>query len=379
VPIILLLRTATTLVSLALLATGGHLLWSWYDGELVRDAFGALVRTREDWRLWAGAALLAWSVLGRAVLTPLLARSDDRPSRRVRENGRRQAGASGSDLYVEMHGPEGAPVILFTHGWGLDSTVWSYAKADLADRFRLVVWDLPGLGQSKAAPGAGVSLEAFAADLAGLVRAIERPVVLVGHSIGGMTIQTLFRDHPEISSRVAGVVLLNTTYTDPLKTMVLSSVLEPLRRPVLEPLMRAAAWLQPLVWLSQWQSYLSGSAHMAHRFGFGKYVTRSQLDHSALLATRNPPAIQARGNLAMFRWDATGAMPRGGPPLLVIGGERDIITKPSASQAIAASGGGRLEIIEGVNHIGFLERSDLYDQLIGDFAGDAHRAASRAA
>jgi pimeloyl-ACP methyl ester carboxylesterase len=345
---------------------------------LIRGAGDNLVRVREDWRLWVGAGLFAWSFAGRLLLQPLLASRDRRPSRRIRENGRKQAGASGAELYVETHGAQGAPVIVFTHGWGLDSTVWSYAKADLADRFRLVLWDLPGLGRSKAAAG-GVSLEAFATDLAELVRAESQPVVLVGHSIGGMTIQTLLRDHPDVGARLAGVVLLNTTYTDPLKTMVLARALEAARRPLLEPLMRLAIWLHPLLWLSQWQSYLSGWAHVAHRFGFGKYVTRSQLEHSALLSTRNPPAILARGNLAMFRWDATGAVAKPAPPLLVIAGERDIVTKPQASQAIAEMGRGRLEIVEGVNHMGFLERADIYNQLIGDFAADAHRVASGAA
>ncbi len=355
------------------------MLWSWFAGEFVRDADGDLVRIRHDWRLWTGLALLTWSFMGRVVMKPILAKPDARKSRIVRENGREQVGASGSKLYVEMHGPEGAPIILFTHGWGLDSTVWSYAKADLAGRFRLVLWDLPGLGRSRPAPGDGISLEDFANDLAGLVRALDRPVVLVGHSIGGMTIQTLLRDHPMIGDRLAGVVLLNTTYTNPLKTMIFGPALEALRKPLLEPLMRLTVWLQPLVWLSQWQSYLSGSAHLAHRLGFGKYVTRSQLEHSALLATRNPPGVQARGNLAMFHWDATSAVKGRTAPMLVVGGDRDIVTKAEASQAIAASGGGRLEVVQGVNHMGFLERAEVYNKLIADFATDAHRSARRAA
>lgn len=377
-PLILLLRAATSVVGLLVLAAGGYLLWSWFQAPLVRDAAGELVRVREDWRLWTAVGLLAWSLAGRFLLTPLLAARDARPSRRVRENGQSQAGASGSTLYVETHGPAGAPVILFTHGWGLDSTIWSYAKADLSDRFRVVLWDLPGLGRSRPATPDAISLESFAEDLAGLVRALPRPVVLVGHSIGGMTIQTLLRDHPGLLDRLAGVVLLNTTYTNPLRTMILAPALTALRRPVLEPLMRLVIWLRPLVWLSQWQGYMSGSAHLAHRFGFGRHPTRSQLDHSALLATRNSPAAQARGNLAMFRWDATGAVAGRKPPLLVIGGDRDIVTKPEASAAIAETGGGRLEMVDGVNHMGFLERAEVYNRLIGDFAAEAHRAAGRA-
>ncbi len=103
-------------------------------------------------------------------------------------------------------------------------------------------------------------------------------------------------------------MLVNTTYTNPLRTMALGGLAQALRRPLLEPMLRLTIWLQPLAWLSAWQSYLSGAAHLANRTGFSQHVTRSQLEHTTLLATRNPPAASARGNLAMFGWDADGAL-----------------------------------------------------------------------
>jgi pimeloyl-ACP methyl ester carboxylesterase len=366
-PLLSILRVFTALLSLAVLGSAGYLLWSWREGEWVYDTAGAFVRVREDWRLWIGLGLLAWSFLGRLVTPLLLARRDARPTRPERSDGRDLAGASGATLYVEQHGPADAPPIIFTHGWSMDSTFWSYARQDLSDRFRLTLWDLPGLGKSRARD---VGLPAFAADLATLLEVSgRRPVVLVGHSIGGMTIQTLIRDRPDLMDRIAGVVLLNTTYTNPLRTMVLSGVLRPLQKPLIEPALQLIKILHPLVWLSKWQSYLSGSSHLANRFGFGRFVTRSQLEHVTLLATRGPPAIEAKGNLAMLHWDATGALGRFQPPLLVIGGDKDIVTKLEASQAIAAAApNGRLEVIEGANHLGPMERADLYNSLIADFA-----------
>jgi pimeloyl-ACP methyl ester carboxylesterase len=258
-----------------------------------------------------------------------------------------------------------------THGWGLDSTIWDYASRDLGRSHPIVVWDLPGLGRSRVKSD-GVSLPAFATALRHVVEASTSDrVVLVGHSIGGMTIQTLVRDQPDfVRDRVAGIVLINTTYTNPLKTMILSRPLLALQKPILEPLFRLMAWLQPLAWIGAWQSYLSGSAHIANRFGFGRYVTRSQLEQTTLLATRNPPGVQARGNLAMFHWDATDALKALNVPLLVLGGDMDIITKASASRDIVDQAGGDLQIVEGVNHMGFLERSDLYHLAIETFVAD---------
>lgn len=368
-PLLAIVRFLFLLASLAILGAAAYLLWSWYEGDIVRDANGALYRVREDWRLWTGAALLAWSVLGRWVVLPLITRRDGDPMRSSREGGSMTPGANGASIYVEILGPPEAQPIILTHGWGLDSTIWFYAKRALSQRFRVIVWDLPGLGRS-VSKTAEISLSNFAADLKILIQMAGRPVVLVGHSIGGMTIQTLARDHPEVFARdVAGVVLLNTTHTNPLKTMILSSLAQALRWPLLEPMMRLTIWLQPLAWLGAWQSYLSGSAHLANRLGFGRYVTRSQLEQTTLLATRNPPGASAKGNLAMFRWDTTPDLPQVTVPTLVIGGDRDIVTKLEASRTIAdAIPGARLQVVEGVNHMGFLERADLYNQAIADFA-----------
>ena len=375
-PLVALLKIVFGLLSLLVLAAGGYLVWSWWHGALIPAADGAgLIFVRDDWRLWTGLGLLAWSLLGRVVLTPLLARADTDPTRPRREAGVAIDGEGGASLYVEHRGVStGLPLVL-THGWGLDSTIWDYASRDLGQRHPLVLWDLPGLGRSRVKAG-GVSLPAFAENLRKVAESsgVER-VVLIGHSIGGMTIQTLARDYPEwVRDHVAGIVLINTTFTNPLRTMIASPLLLALRKPVLEPVFHLMAWLQPLAWLGAWQSYLSGSAHIANRFGFGRYVTRSQLEHTTLLATRNPPGVQARGNLAMFDWDATGALAALDVPVLVLGGDLDIITKAEASRAIAGQAvTAEVEVIEGVNHMGFLERAPVYHGAIDAFVAGLDR------
>jgi pimeloyl-ACP methyl ester carboxylesterase len=77
----------------------------------------------------------------------------------------------------------------------------------------------------------------------------------------------------------------------------------------------------------------------------------------------------------MFHWDATDAMAGLVVPLLVLGGDRDIIIKLEASRNIASVAAADLEVIEGVNHMGFLERSDLYNLAIKTFAARIGREA----
>lgn len=368
VPLILIVRFLFSLASLALLVASAYLLWRWYDGYFTERPDGVLIHVREQWPLWTGLAMLGWSGLGGLLLRPLIAGPDKRVLKPVHAAGLTINSTTGAHLHVESYGDTAAPTIVLTHGWSLDSSVWTYAVEDLSSRFRVVTWDLPEMGRSKG----HIDLSSFAQDLQAVVEFAggDHRVLLVGHSIGGMTIQTLARDNPNfVDQRVAGIVLLNTTHTNPLRTMILSPVWQALRWPLLEPLMWLATPLQLILWASAWQSYLSGAAHLANRIGFGKYVSRSQLNLATLLATKNSPGAQARGCLAMFRWDATGALAGIAPPVRIIAGELDIVTKPEASQAIAAkTAGSDLLIINDVNHMGFLERYENYNKSIAQFA-----------
>lgn len=371
-PLTSIIRFFATIISLAILAAAVYLLWSWYQGEVLVDANGERYFVREDWRLWVALALTAWSFLGKFLIVPLIAKPDTDPSKIVRGDGRMIAGPDGSSLYAEVDGAADAPTLVVTHGWSMDSTIWYYLRRDLGSQFRLVTWDLPGMGRSQGAKDKAWNLSAFATSLKAVVEASSegRKVILVGHSIGGMTIQTLARDYPDyFRNAVAGVVLINTTYTNPLKTMILPRLMQALRAPVLEPAMRLTILLQPLVWLSAWQSYLSGFAHVGNRLGFGRHVTRSQLEHVTLLSTRNPPGNIAKGNIAMMHWDATGALSPIGVPVLVLGGDADIITKPIASQAIVQqTPSAMLRIFGGAGHMGLLEDHSGYNAAVSEFS-----------
>jgi len=332
---------------------------------------------REDWKLWLALGLSALALFGRLPLTLLVLRGDRRPPHAEREADRRRVAApDGGELEVETCGRPDGPTLVFTHGWGLNATVWDDAKRDLGDRFRIVTWDLPGLGRSK--PGAGgESLDAFADALRAVVASVGGSVVLVGHSIGGMTILTYARRHAETLGReVAGVALVNTTYTSPDRTMLGRDLWKKLREPLIIPLMRLSVLLSPLLWLQNWMSYLNGSMHMAHRLlGFGRHATRQRVELSARLAAKGSPAVQARGNIAMLRWDASDVPPTLAVPTLVLTGGRDLITQEDAGQKIAAEApGATLTRFDDAGHMGFLERPEDYDRAIGDFAERAFAA-----
>jgi pimeloyl-ACP methyl ester carboxylesterase len=216
--------------------------------------------------------------------------------------------------------------IILTHGAGANRTSWYYVIRALSRRFQVIVWDMTGLGHSQKPRRGDYSLERHAQDLeAVLGLAGGQAAVLVGHSMGGMVLLTFCRVFPEhLGTRVRGLALVDTSYTNPAHTTTASGFIRAIQTPVLEPLLHITAWLAPVVWLMSWLGYLNGSSHLIGMlFGFAGSQTRGQLH----LATRyNPlawPGVQAHETLAMFRYDATEVLGSIRIPALVFTGHLD--------------------------------------------------------
>jgi hypothetical protein len=87
-PLIIILRFLFSLLSLAILAGAAYLLWRWYDGYLVEGPDGIVRRVPEEWPLWLGLGMLAWSFAGGLVFRPLLASADKRVLKPTHSGGR---------------------------------------------------------------------------------------------------------------------------------------------------------------------------------------------------------------------------------------------------------------------------------------------------
>jgi pimeloyl-ACP methyl ester carboxylesterase len=122
----------------------------------------------------------------------------------------------GVALHVEVDDGAGDPdvTVVFCHGLALDMGTWHYQRRDLGDLGRLVFWDQRGHGQSGHGPAENMTIDQLGRDLASVIEATapEGPLVLVGHSMGGMTIMALADQHPELfADRVIGVALVATS------------------------------------------------------------------------------------------------------------------------------------------------------------------------
>jgi pimeloyl-ACP methyl ester carboxylesterase len=117
----------------------------------------------------------------------------------------------GHKLHVRCLGPaEASPTVVLEAGGGGHSSVWPSVQELLAPRVRTCAYDRAGSGWSEPGPAPrSMSQEAF--ELHALLDAakIPRPLVLVGHSIGGLIARTYTERH---GNDVAGVVLVDPTH-----------------------------------------------------------------------------------------------------------------------------------------------------------------------
>jgi pimeloyl-ACP methyl ester carboxylesterase len=301
---------------------------------------------------WRPAADLATAFLGGAAALALLGagggrwlallalpRRADNPRHERAGEPARVRRPDGTELHVEVSGDPAGPTVVLTHGWGASATEWFHLRRRLGGRYRLVAWDLPGLGLSKAPASGDFSLPKLADDLRAVLDAAggPGPAVLLGHSIGGMITLTLCQRHPDLlGGRVAGLALVHTTHTNPVRTTRGRSVLLPLQRPVLEPLAYLMIGLAPVVWAMNLLSYLNGSAHLSnYRQLFSGACTRGQLEWATRYVLQVWPATYARGMLGMMRtYHATDALPGIGVPTLVVAADRDRLCEPDASRTM---------------------------------------------
>jgi pimeloyl-ACP methyl ester carboxylesterase len=124
--------------------------------------------------------------------------------------------SDGLRLHVEIDGPEDAPLtVIFCHGVTLNLTSWREQRDMLAgSSVRRVFYDHRCHGLSGRCPAAAISARRLGQDLHAVIEAVapRGPLVLVGHSLGGITIMALAGLRPELfGARVKGAVLVNTT------------------------------------------------------------------------------------------------------------------------------------------------------------------------
>ncbi|HZA61048.1 MAG TPA: alpha/beta hydrolase [Actinomycetota bacterium] len=282
--------------------------------------------------------------------------------------------ADGTEIAVRAAGPEDAPIVVFSHGFSLDMTTWYYQWRRFSGRYRCVLFDHRSHGRSGKPATDDYSVRAMGQDLLAVVDhvAAERPVVLVGHSMGGMAIIALAEAHPEMfGSRIRGVVLADTAASD-IAREFLGSVgarLERALRPVTTALTRDLGRVERFRGRLTKVTDLSFLIARATQFGPG--ASSTQVDYLARLSAAAPVEVWVHTAADIREMDLRAALESITVPSLVVVGDRDMVTpKTSALGLRDALPEARAVVITRAGHVSMMEQHDVFNEVLTEYLDD---------
>ncbi|WP_110182877.1 alpha/beta fold hydrolase [Nocardioides solisilvae] len=177
---------------------------------------------RKAWGIAAGALGMA-AAGGAARMVQqqrMIARrgaGDEVPLGSLRSPGLRVVADDGVDLHVEVDEPashvEPDLTVVFAHGYTLNLDSWHFQRAAYRGLVRTVFYDQRSHGRSGRSAGENCTLEQLGRDLRRVVETTAPgPVVVVGHSMGGMSLISFAQQFPELfGDKVVGSALIATT------------------------------------------------------------------------------------------------------------------------------------------------------------------------
>jgi len=289
-------------------------------------------------------------------------------------------GGSGALVRASSRKSFGAPearaaeplTVIFCHGYCLSQDSWHFQRAALREGMRLVFWDQRSHGRSERSrsylAGEPASIDQLGGDLKAVIDAVapEGPIVLVGHSMGGMTIMALADQHPELfRERVAGVALVGTLASDwNSVTLGLPAMGAKLIKRMAPGVVKLLGRQVELVEATR-RFGSDFAAVFYRRFSFGtKDVDPAVARFAEQLLDATPIDVVAEFYPAFGAHEKTAALAAlSGIPTLVLAGTKDLLTPPEYSEAIAAAlPEAELELVQDAGHLVMLERPETVDR-----------------
>jgi pimeloyl-ACP methyl ester carboxylesterase len=282
----------------------------------------------------------------------------------------------GINLHVEILESDTGPqdlTVVFVHGFCLDMGTFHFQRRALDGDYRMVFYDQPGHGRSGKLTEGEYTLDELGGALASVLDATVPTgrIVLVGHSMGGMTIMALAERAPDLFvERVAGVVLVSTSAgkLDQV-TFGLPEVVARFRHPLM-PLVRNAGKITVAMVDRGRKASTDLAWLLTRRYGFGtqrpspalvSYVEKMNSATSAEVIARYIRTLYTHARLL-----ALAALRE--VPVLVVCGDVDVLTPQAHSEEIiAALPDAELVVVENGGHVVLLEHADEVNAAIATF------------
>ena len=306
-------------------------------GDRRRNEWGGARRWVEAGALLGlGAGVAAWGAAHRRDLRRIAADPAHDLLFDVPRGERREVvSRDGTTLAVELYGAEEAPPLVLVHGWTCARRFWTAQLHALADRYRIVTYDLRGHGDSGLPAGDDFSTDALADDLQAVLEATVpdgRRALIAGHSLGAMTIVAWAGRHPqEVEARAAAAALLNTGLGDLIDQSLILKLPAGMRRTKAVAggiFLSASAPLPPASPLS-----LRAVQYVA----LSPSASPAQVAFCQQMVNDCRREVRAGFGRTMSRLDLLDALDHLTVPTLLLGGGRDRLTPPPHVERMAAA------------------------------------------
>ncbi|AQA01642.1 alpha/beta hydrolase [Mycobacterium sp. MS1601] len=276
----------------------------------------------------------------------------------------------GVDLVVREVGPEDAAVtVVFAHGFCMNMGAFHFQRRELStmwgDQVRMVFYDQRGHGRSGAAAPDTYTVEQLGKDLE-LVLATMAPkgsVVLIGHSMGGMTVLSHARQFPRrYGTHIVGAAIISSA-AEGLSRSPLGEILQ---NPALEAARFATRYAPRTVHRGRGAvRWILAPVLQAASFG-DEHVSPTVAKYSEEMIHDTPVETMVGFLHALGTHDETAALPvLAKIPTLIACGSKDVLTTPEHSEEmVAALPGAELLIVGGAGHLVQLEQPDPIDDAL---------------
>ena len=290
------------------------------------------------------------------------------------ERDRRVTSFDGTEIAYSVHGDDG-PWVILVPGFVCPDNFWRYLVPELEQRYRVVVYDLRGLGMSGTPRPPGwralalspndFALEVQSRDIEAIMdqEGIDE-AALIGHSMGTQLQLEAYRWFPD---RISAEIMVTGPFESPLRTFYgrdFTTVFHAVRR-LLE--------LSPRSFVLIWRALLLISPQLTHEMAkltraLGPHARfddmRSYYRHMAYL---DPLVILTMAE-SMRAHSAADLLPKIEAPSLIVIGTRDTFTPPAVGRRKHAEiPDSELVVIEDAGHGAIIEKPDEVNATITDF------------
>lgn len=277
--------------------------------------------------------------------------------------------SDGIAWYTSGPEPSDAPVtVLFVHGYGLAAESF-YDQVDFLrasyPRVRAVLLDLRGHGSSDRVPAEDCTVEDAADDVAAILttQAPTGPLIIVGHSLGGMVVENLIRRLPaEDYERIAGVLLISTS----MRPFAETGVAALLQTHAAEALYDAAQRLPHKV--NRARQRIARIIAPLFAAGVTGYPRMERLEfHVDMLLDTPLDSFVGFFDDLVDHSELAAADRLAGLPGIVLVGSMDIVTPRSQSELICSHWPeAELRVVDGSGHMVILEEPEAVSQALAE-------------